>query len=176
MARSGSRGHINTNVVAGDGLYLDTSNLVNFAKELKKATPKARAAFRRDMKAAAEKVAVAARRNSSWSTGQPTGTGVPRAAIPSTIKVKFSAARGSIKAKVEAGGVDAPHARLFEMGSLRNRGEIRHPVFGEWRAGMRGEKTRPFLIPAVHETYPEFRDAAVNAVKEFRGGLSSEVS
>jgi len=76
--------------------------------------------------------------------------------IPGTIKLVSRGGRAHVSIAVKAGGKDAPHAYVYEVGSGRNAGKIRHPL--NWPNERKAnawatQKTGPFpyLLPALRK-------------------------
>jgi hypothetical protein len=73
---------------------------------------------------------------------------------------------GAITARVNTHGGEivvsrrkAPHGSLYELGSKGNRGQIRHPVFGN-RENWVSQPTRPFIRPAINYNRAHFNTMA----------------
>jgi hypothetical protein len=133
------------------GVYVD--DFRSFATDIRDADRDLYRDFRKELKAGGQIVAEEAKRRAAWSTR-----------IPRTIKVSVTL-KG---VTVSAGGPKAPHAVVYEVGSSRNRGYIRHPVnawarndkaaykwSGQGGTGTNGkqrsspQKIRPYLGPAL---------------------------
>lgn len=111
--------------------------------------------LRRDLKTAAELVADDARSRAGYSSR-----------IPGTIKTSVTLTGATIK----AGGDDAPHAAVLEVGSQKAaHGWFRHPVFpsaGEDRSEWTwiDQPTRPFLFPAFEAHQAEVLELVGEAI------------
>lgn len=149
VATSPRRSNVGSTSVRGN-LAIDTTELKNFAKVVRSASPKVAAKMRVRLKEVGEMVAEDARSKAKWSTR-----------VPGSIKVRTA----GVKVSVVAGGDAAPHARVYEMGSKRNRSEVRHPVFGN-RQVWAANPTRPYLLPALRENEPEIMASIIKVIDE----------
>jgi hypothetical protein len=143
------RSNIGSTSVRGS-MSIDTTELKLFAKVVRSASPAASRHMREKLREIGEIVADRARSKASWSTR-----------IPGSIKVRTT----GVKLSVVAGGDAAPHARVYEMGSQRNRSMVRHPVFGN-RQVWAQNPTRPFLLPALRDVEPEIMASIVQVIEE----------
>ena len=131
-------------------LSIDATELKQFAKVIRAASPKAATHMRQKLREVGEMIAEDARTKASWSTR-----------IPQSIKVRTA----GVKVSIVAGDANAPHARPYEVGSKRNRQEVRHPVFGN-RQVWASNPTRPFLLPALRAREAEVQAAILKVIDE----------
>lgn len=119
--------------IVGEG-SIDTSDVVRFARANLEAAGITKAEFGKGLRAAGMAALPTAKALASWSQR-----------IPGTIKVSG----GVTGVKLKAGGDNAPHAKVYEVGSKGNRGQVRHPIWGEWYPNVKYGPTRPYMRPAI---------------------------
>lgn len=129
---------------------VDTRELKNFARQLRKLDRKTYLKMNKALRAGAQFVVDDARANASWSTK-----------IPPTIKVKGGVTRLSIV----AGGDAAPNAVPLERGSKKNPGYNRHPVFGNRNVWV-NQDLRPYLLPAILKNERKIAELVVAEVNK----------
>ncbi len=136
--------------VKGGVIRADIIGLTDFQRDLKKLAPEVRKAFDKRLKAIVRDVVADAQSRASWSSR------IPRAIGPSLTR------RG---AGVRIRRDKAPHGSIYELGSGRNSGTVRHPLFGD-TAHWFSSPTRLFLGPAVDDKRDEAVKQALEAVED----------
>lgn len=126
------------------------TNYRDVQRDLRALSPEMRKELNKKLKAAAAIVAADAGVNASWSTR------IPSAIVP-TAGMKYAGVRINRR--------KAPHGSLFELGSRRNRGSIRHPLFGN-RDYWYSIPTRPFIAPALRADTPKVRALIIEAMRD----------
>lgn len=142
-----------------EGLGIDTRELHDFVRGLKKANPVLRRSLRRRLRGAGEIVAAEARAIASRDSKS----------VPPTIKVRTAGA----SVMVVAGGEGVPLARLLELGntggaksaSATRSGRFRHPVYGQRNVWV-SQDMHPFLMPAAAANIGRVEAEALAAVDE----------
>lgn len=135
---------------------VDPQELRKLAADLKELAggKKLVAALRKNLRAAAGPAADQVRRNASWSSRIPGAVGV---------QPRFTSKNPGVSVVVNAR--KAPHARPLESGSARNRGTVRHPVFGS-RENWVSQPTRPFFFNQLEQHMPAVEKAVLDAMDE----------
>jgi hypothetical protein len=148
-----ARSHSHTSTVRS-GKALDTREYRNAAKALRKSAKITSKALRKHLRAAGVIMAVEAQHIA----------GEHSESIPPTVKVRVAGATVS----VQAGGIKAPIAGLFELGNQGqkdSKGHFRHPVFGDSDVWVT-QRGYPFLRPAAELTLPVAQRQIAKALEE----------
>lgn len=136
----------------GNHFAIDTRDMKDLTKALRKAAPELVTDMRKDVRKAGVIVAEEAKRKA----------GEHSKSIPPTIKVRASGATVAVTA-----GKGVPLAGLYELG---NKGgnpaseTFKHPIFGEWVTGEGYQKRYPFLALAAEATIVQTEAAIAEAV------------
>lgn len=148
-----------TTLTNGMTVKIDVKALRRAARDLKLSDPEASKALRLGLKAAAQVVALDAKKNSDWSTR-----------IPGTIKASSS---GAISAKVKAGGPNAPHAAALENNG--KPGKFRHPVFGNDQVWV-DQPARPYLGPAADKNQDVVAGLVLDTLKTAFSAMGLDIN
>ena len=132
---------------------VDLLNGPQVARQLASIAPEIRRGTARAIRDEAAPIVLDARANASWSSRIP-------GAI--TARPSFAGSRAGIYIRVNS--AIAPHARPYE--DVTGRGEVRHPVFGVWRSGVRYDKSQPFVAPAIRSGQPRVRAGIERAISD----------
>lgn len=133
-------------VVAGSPADVIASDMRALPEELRKA-------LRPKLRTIAQRIADEARGKASWSSR-----------IPGTIRVRTSFSANREGVFILAGGKNAPHARLYDLGQ-RSADSFRHPVYGH-RDRWVTQATRPFFFVAAANHEDSTTDAVRTALDD----------
>lgn len=129
---------------------IDTTDLHDLAKALRKAAPELSKDLRTDLRKAGAIVATEAKKKASEHSKS----------IPPTIKLRAAGATVAVSA-----GKGVPLAGLYELGNKGGKpGSFRHPLFGDW-SYPQVQKGYPFLAVAAEATIVETEKAVGEAVE-----------
>ncbi len=131
-----------------DNIILNVKELNTLSRDLKRVDPALQKEFLNALKKSGNRVALAAKAESSRHSSR----------IPKTIKVR----RAGVRVRIVAGGEGAPHAAAFEHQG--HGGTFRHPVFGRRDTKWATQKAHPFLTPAATENFDLFVRDVLTAV------------
>ena len=131
---------------------VDLLNGPQVARQLASIAPAIRRNTSRAIVSEAQPIVAEGRANASWSSRIP-------GAITAT--VRYSGRQTGVLLRVNS--AKAPHARNYEAADGR-RTEVRFPIYGVWRAGVKYPATRPFIAPAIRSGAPRVRAGIERAI------------
>jgi hypothetical protein len=132
----------------GASIYIDTHELKDLARDLRKFRPESYKEFRGQMKKAALIVVAEARGRARYSKQ-----------IPPSIKPSLTASGTAVS--IKAGGTRAPNAAPIEN---KGKGFVRHPVFGDVENWTSAGSHPAFLSPSVDAKAEELTETVAEVV------------
>ena len=132
---------------------VDLLNGPQVARQLASIAPAIRRNTSRAIVSEAQPIVAEGRANASWSSR-----------IPGAITATVRYGGRSTGVLIRVNSAKAPHARPYE--DVTGRGEVRHPVWGVWRPGVKYAKSRPFIAPAIRSAQPRVRAGIERAISD----------
>lgn len=126
-----------------DGVTVDVPDLRRLVQDIRRANVEASKELKKEFRRIGNVILPEARANARSVLPKR----LARRAI-SQVQTAADNDRASIVFRKAGKGQPGQIARVFEFGSLRNRGQIRHPLFGN-RGRWYQFPTRPFVQPAI---------------------------